>query len=172
MLAVSSLPAYASSADIFISVAPPAEYQHNARRGWCRAEVLAKVCSGGLRNFFSFAGEGPLVPVTEEQLPSLPMYVFEGETSFDKEALVEPMLGLYALALRQVRAGVNLQHMQPVLKLINDNKERFFPRVHHVTQENGVTPEVRELFGPLVESTEKFVNELSLAECAVSLQSS
>merc|ERR1719333_939332 len=68
MLAVSSLPVYACSADIFVIVAPPAEHQssrhcdlqsYNAR-GWCRAEMLAKICSSGLQNFFVFGDSGTL----------------------------------------------------------------------------------------------------------------
>jgi hypothetical protein len=188
MLAVKSLPIYASSADAFVIVAPPAEHQCSKRcdlqtynaRGWCRAEMLAKVCSSGLRNFFIFAGEGALEPVTEGRLPSLSMYVFEGDYSCcqqkhaksccDKEALVEPVLGLYGLVLRQARAGVDLKHLQPVLKHIYNNKERFFPPSHRL-QVNDAIPEERELFGPLVECMEKYVGDLSLRECAFSSQS-
>jgi len=187
MLAVSSLPVYASSADIFVIIAPPAEHQstrhcdlesYNAR-GWCRAEVLAKICSSGLDNFFIFASEGELEAVTEKRLPSLSMYVFEGEFSCcqqkhikstcDKEALVEPVLGLYSLVLRQVRAGINLQRMDPVLQHIRENKERFFPTTYRFHTEGSV--EDRELFGPLVEASERYVRDLSVTECQVSFDS-
>merc|ERR1719221_125232 len=189
MLAVSSLPVYSASADIFVIIAPPAEHQcsrhcdlqsYNAR-GWCRAEMLAKICSSGLENFFIFASsEGDLEPVTEDKLPSLSMFVFEGEfsccqqkhikSSCDKEALVEPVLGLYSLVLRQVRAGINLQQMQPIMNYIRDNKERFFPTLHSF-QAEGTNAEERELFGPLVSATEAYVEDLSLPECAVSFDS-
>jgi len=189
MLAVSSLPVYASSADIFVIVAPPAEHQcsrhcdlqsYNAR-GWCRAEMLAKICSSGLENFFiSGSSEGDLEQVTEERLPSLSMFVFEGEfsccqqkhikSSCDKEALVEPVLGLYSLVLRQIRAGTNRKNMQPILKYIRDHRDRFFPAVYTFHSE-GARPEERELFGPLVEATEAYVQELNLPDCAVSFNS-
>jgi len=188
MLAVKSLPIYASSADAFVIVAPQAEHQCSKRcdlqtynaRGWCRAEMLAKVCSSGLRNFYIFAGEGALEPVTEERLPSLSMYVFEGDFSCcqqkhaksccDKKALVEPVLGLYGLVLRQVRAGVDLKHIQPVLRHIRSNRERFFPP-SHLLQVSDTVSEERELFGPLVECMEKYVGNLSLRDCASSSQS-
>jgi len=186
MLAVSSLPVYSASADIFVIIAPPAEHQCSRRcdlqsynaRGWCRAEVLAKICSSGLENFFIFeSSEGDLEPVTEDRLPSLSMFVFEGEFSCcqqrhikstcDKEALVEPVLGLYSLVLRQIRANVNCKNMEPIMKHIRDNKERFFPTVYSF-QAEGTNAEERELFGPLVRATEAYVEDLSLPECAVS----
>jgi hypothetical protein len=188
MLAVSSLPVYASSADIFVIVAPPAEHQSNRKcdlqsynaRGWCRAEMLAKICSSGLQNFFIFGESHELEQVTEDRLPSLSMYVFEGEfsccqqkhikSSCDKEALVEPVLGLYSLVLRQVRAGINLQQMQPIMNHIRNNKERFFPPVY-TFQAEGVPAEERELFGPLVESTEQHIQEISMVDCAISFAS-
>mmetsp|Transcript_55583 Transcript_55583/g.154799 ORF Transcript_55583/g.154799 Transcript_55583/m.154799 type:complete len:1117 (-) Transcript_55583:152-3502(-) len=188
MLAIRSLPIYASSADAFVIVAPPAEHQNSKRcdlntynaRGWCRAEMLAKVCSSGLRNFFLFEGGGALEPITEERLLSLSMYVFEGDFSCcqqkhaksccDKEALVEPVLGLYSLVLRQIRANANCKNMEPIMKHIRDNKERFFPTLYSF-QAEGVGAEERELFGPLVGATEAYVEELSLPECTVSFHS-
>ncbi|CAK0880952.1 unnamed protein product [Prorocentrum cordatum] len=191
MLAVSSLPVYSASADIFVIIAPPAEHQSSRRcdlqsynaRGWCRAEMLAKICSSGLENFFIFAsGEGDLEPVTEDTLPSLSMFVFEGDqfsccqqrhikSSCDKEALVEPVLGLYSLVLRQIRANVNCKNMEPIMKHIRDNKDRrFFPTLYSF-QAEGVGAEERELFGPLVGATEAYVEELSLPECTVSFHS-
>jgi len=189
MLAVSSLPVYSASADIFVIIAPPAEHQSSRRcdlqsynaRGWCRAEMLAKICSSGLENFFVFAsGEGDLEPVTEDTLPSLSMFVFEGEfsccqqrhikSSCDKEALVEPVLGLYSLVLRQIRANVNCKNMEPIMKHIRDNKERFFPTLYSF-QAEGAGAEERELFGPLVGATEAYVEELPLPECTVSFDS-
>jgi hypothetical protein len=188
MLAVSSLPVYASSADIFVIIAPPAEHQCSRRcdlqsynaRGWCRAEVLAKICSSGLQNFFIFGSGDELQQVTESRLPSLSMFVFEGEfsccqqkhvrTSCDKEALVEPVLGLYSLVLRQIRAGTNLEHMDPIYKHICDHKRRFFPPTYSF-QAEGAPAEERELFGPLVGEIEKYVQDLSLMECDISFDS-
>ena len=68
------------------------------------------------------------------------MFVFEGEfsccqqkharTSCDKEALVEPVLGLYSLVLRQIRAGINRDNMDPIYRHICDHKGRFFPSTY------------------------------------------
>lgn len=193
-LAVSSLPVYASSADVFVIVAPPAKHAQSQdkadlntynSRGWCRAEMLAKICSSGLENFFVLSTQGgELQRVTEEWLPSLSMYVFEGEFSCcqqghqnatcDKEALVEPVLGLYSLVLRQSH-GINApadtarRHMDPVLRHIRQSKERFFPRTYTyaVTTAEGVPgpSEERELFGPLVEELEAHMDrELGLMQ--------
>jgi hypothetical protein len=183
-LAVSSLPVYASSADVFIIVAPPAKHvQSNDHtdihsynsRGWCRAEMLSKICSSGLENFFVLSTEGgELQRVTEEWLPSLSMYVFEGEFSCcqqghsqgacDKEALVEPVLGLYSLVLRQVNGAAGssgARHMEQVLHHIRQSKERFFPKryTYKITTQEGATSQERELFGPLVEALEQHMDK-------------
>merc|ERR1719291_743980 len=183
-LAVSSLPVYASSADVFIIVAPPAKHMQSQKqadlhsynsRGWCRAEMLSKICSSGLENFFVLSTEGSeLQRVTEEWLPSLSMYVFEGEFSCcqqghsqgacDKEALVEPVLGLYSLVLRQVNGAAgssSARHMEQVLRHIRQSKERFFPKRYafKVTTQDGATVEERELFGPLVEALERHMDQ-------------
>jgi len=183
-LAVSSLPVYASSADVFIIVAPPAKHvqsNHQAdlhsynSRGWCRAEMLSKICSSGLENFFVLSTEGgELQRVTEEWLPSLSMYVFEGEFSCcqqghcqgacDKEALVEPVLGLYSLVLRQVNSAAgtsSARHMEQVLRHIRQSKERFFPKTYtyKVTMPEGCRVEERELFGPLVDALEQHMDK-------------
>jgi len=180
-LAVSSLPVYASSADVFIIVAPPAKHVHSHdhadlhsynSRGWCRAEMLSKICSSGLENFFVLSTEGgELQRVTEEWLPSLSMYVFEGDFSCcqqghsqgacDKEALVEPVLGLYSLVLRQVSDGSSsARHMEQVLRHIRQSKERFFPKTYtyRAGAPEGTATEERELFGPLVEALEQHMD--------------
>jgi len=72
--------------------------------------------------------------------------------------------------LRQVRAGVDLKHVQPVLRHIRSNRERFFPP-SHLLQVSDAVSEERELFGPLVECMEKYVGNLSLRDCASSSQS-
>jgi len=137
--------------------------------------MLSKICSSGLENFFVLSTEGgELQRVTEEWLPSLSMYVFEGEFTCcqqghsqgccDKEALVEPVLGLYSLVLRQVNGAAgssSARHMEQVLHHIRQSKERFFPKkyTYKVTTQDGVTVEERELFGPLVEALERHVDQ-------------
>jgi hypothetical protein len=183
-LAVSSLPVYASSADAFIIVAPPAKHVQTKgmadlntynSRGWCRAEMLSKLCSSGLENFFVLSTEGgELQRVTEEWLPSLSTLVFEGRFSCcqqghvhgvcDKESLVEPILGLYSLVLRQVNVGSkdgSARHMEQVHRHIRQSKERFFPKRYtfDVKDADGAhRVESRELFGPLVEALEEHMS--------------
>lgn len=62
-MAVSTLPVYASSADLFVILAPQCAHEAGSRyglgsyfsRGWCRAEILAKVCESGLSRTFIVA---------------------------------------------------------------------------------------------------------------------
>lgn len=57
LTAIASLPVYACNADVFLILAPRATHEHTGERcgiytyisrGWCRLEVLAKVCGSGL----------------------------------------------------------------------------------------------------------------------------
>merc|ERR1719188_44759 len=107
--------------------------------------MLSKICSSGLENFFVLSTEGgELQRVTEEWLPSLSMSVFEGAFSCcqqghkcgvcDKESLVEPVLGLYSLVLRQVQSASGdraSRHMEQVLRHILVHAA-FLPEVVHL----------------------------------------
>jgi len=173
VMAVSSLPVYSSIADAFVIVAPSARHKNSGMvcnadtyslRGWCRAEMLAKVCGSGLDNMYIIQGEqATLEPVTHEWLAKLDLRVFEGEFSCcamkhkgtvkcDKESLMSPILGLYSLVIKQR----SLSHIQDVYHHINSDKDRFFPDSIFFVDEKGKVEE-RELFGPLVEKMEEYV---------------
>ena len=64
--AVASLPVYVSQVDIFAVCAPDALHSDTgascglhtySKRGWCRTELLAKVCSTGLDDMYLCAGD-------------------------------------------------------------------------------------------------------------------
>jgi len=179
-LAISSLPYYASSADAFVVIAPPARHTCSNRlcdlesynsRGWCRAEMLAKVCGSGLNNFFVLStSDGALRQISEAQLSCLPLDVFEGSfscceqghqdsDSCDKESLVEAVLGLYALALHAKQCARPTQPNAPIISHIRHSKERFFPETFTFRSHEGWEEE-RELFGGLVAAMEAHVEGL------------
>mmetsp|Transcript_82811 Transcript_82811/g.208543 ORF Transcript_82811/g.208543 Transcript_82811/m.208543 type:complete len:1058 (-) Transcript_82811:163-3336(-) len=173
IMAVSSLPVYSSVADVFVIVAPPAKHADSGlpcdvdtynSRGWCRAEMLSKVCGTGMSQMFlASSKEGTVEPLTDFWLDRLDFKVFYGAFSCchlghksssvcDKESLVKPVLGLYSLILRQRHSDSIL----PVLRHIEQAKEMFFPGNHTFKRYDG-SQEVRELFGPLVQYMEKHV---------------
>jgi hypothetical protein len=160
-MAVGSLPAYASQADVFLILAPEATHSTTSercglgsyeRRGWCRAEVFAKVCGSGLKGIFIAMTAQPaagadseaaasaeaaaevaasavaLRALAETDLDTFSVFVFEGEFSelADRQNLVKPILGLYALTLRSSN-----QWLVSIRLFIHANKERFFPKDEH-----------------------------------------
>lgn len=177
IMAVSSLPVYSSIADAFVIVAPTARHKNSGKvcnadtyslRGWCRAEMLAKVCGSGLDHMYIIQGEDALLqPVNHEWLMKLDLRVFEGQFSCcsmkhkgtvkcDKESLMSPILGLYSLVIKQR----NQEHIQDVYQHIQSDKDRFFPDTTEFVNERGKVEE-RELFGPLVRKMEEHVKERS-----------
>uniref|UniRef100_A0A7S1MH02 Heterokaryon incompatibility domain-containing protein n=1 Tax=Alexandrium catenella TaxID=2925 RepID=A0A7S1MH02_ALECA len=177
MLAVTSLPVYAACSDAFVVIAPDASHEKSAQlcdlqsyysRGWCRAEMLAKVCSSGLDHFFVLASaDGSLEEITEARLASLPLDVFEGEFSCceqghkdsetcDKESLVVAVLGLYSLVLNHLKSGSSQKHMEPVIAHVVCSKQHFFPPTFTFQSHEGWSEE-RELFGCLAEALEAHV---------------
>uniref|UniRef100_A0A7S2MVN4 Uncharacterized protein n=1 Tax=Helicotheca tamesis TaxID=374047 RepID=A0A7S2MVN4_9STRA len=172
-LAISSLPSYASAADCFSIIAPNATHNDSKEtcnpgtynmRGWCRAEMLSKVCASGLRNMFLVSGDGVDVEAVTEETP-LSFKLFEGDFSCcqlkhtvgtgscDKESLRVPALGLYSIALRRAHD----RHVGEVLRNMRAERESFFPSTYRF--ESDECGEERELFGPLIEKMEKYVEE-------------
>eukprot|EP00756_Hemistasia_phaeocysticola_P028128 Hpha_TRINITY_DN16160_c0_g2::TRINITY_DN16160_c0_g2_i1::g.3154::m.3154 len=173
MMAVSSLPVYSSIADAFVIVAPTARHKNSGHlcnaetyslRGWCRAEMMAKVCGSGLEHMYIIQGEAATMePVTEDFLVQLDLRVFEGQFSCcalnhkgtfrcDKESLMSPILGLYSLVIKQK----SNPHIQRIFKLIDADRDRFFPPDFTFVDEQG-RKDKRELFGPLVPKMEQRV---------------
>lgn len=171
-LAIGALPVYASAADIFTIIAPDTIHHDNESkcdhftynmRGWCRAEMLSKICASGLKNMYLVSGDGNHTkPVTDDT--PLNFQLFKGDFSCcqlkhsigdgtcDKESLRIPALGLYSVALRRS----NDIHVQKVLKNMKAGREDFFPTTYTYEKENSV--EKRELFGPLIQKVEQYVD--------------
>lgn len=174
MLAISSLPMYASVAHAFVIICPEAKHQVTGcacniksynTRGWCRAETISKVFGSGLEHMFVVDDpEGELIPVTMELLSSsLSMMLFEAEfsccalghksqTYCDKEDLVLPILGMYS-KIRRKHDGPEHDY---VIKHIEEFKERLFPKRFTFMRADGPSEE-RELFGDLVALMESYV---------------
>jgi len=170
VMAVSALTMFSVSSDAFVVIAPPAthlgsgdtcNFESYSLRGWCRAEVLSKICGDGLKRMFVLEDESHTIqPLTEEWLSKLDMAVFHGNFSCchlehehasvcDKETLMPAMLGLYSLMwLRR-----NEPHMEWVFEYINGAKDYFFPPYFTFKTRTGA--EKRELFGPLVSMLER-----------------
>lgn len=144
MMAVSSLSMCSSIADVFVIIAPPAVHMDSGRscnidtynlRGWCRAEMLSKVCGTGLKQMFvSTSSDGGMEPMSEAWLDRLDFKVFRGDLTCcclghtgsrvcDKQSLIGPMLGLYSLILRQRHCD----SARAVLRFIDESKAEFFP---------------------------------------------
>ena len=180
VMAISSLPVYSAYSDAFIVIAPSAVHAQTqmicdldtyATRGWCRAEMLSKVCGSGLHHMYVFEGGGEgagaprLEPVTVEYLTKLSLHVFSGQFSCcalnhvnckrcDKQELVTPVLGLYSLVLTR-RAE---PHMAEIAQLMERDKEQFFPS--HIDFRFGLEGEYvdrRPLFDDLVEIMEEYI---------------
>ncbi len=172
-LAIGALPVYASAADIFTIIAPDAIHLDNESkcdhftynmRGWCRAEMLSKICASGLKDMYLVSGDGvDAEPVTEKTPLDFKLFKGDfsccqlnhkiGDGSCDKESLRVPALGLYSVALRRSHD----EHVSKVLKNMKIGREEFFPTTYTYRKENG--SEERELFGPLIEKVEKYVDE-------------
>eukprot|EP00929_Paragymnodinium_shiwhaense_P086771 TRINITY_DN47209_c0_g1_i1.p1 TRINITY_DN47209_c0_g1~~TRINITY_DN47209_c0_g1_i1.p1 ORF type:complete len:941 (-),score=200.64 TRINITY_DN47209_c0_g1_i1:132-2954(-) len=184
VLAISSLPVYSAESDAFVIVAPTTMHcdtgmECNATtyslRGWCRAEMLSKVCSTGLAHMYIIERlEAGIEPVRGGVLASLDMNVFEGDFSCcsighqscsrcDKENLMKPMLGLYALMLRRAKDDPNVAAMA---RRIKAKRDKFFPKTFEFKSwredskgELVVEKEERDLFGPLVAMMEGRVGQ-------------
>ena len=88
------------------------------------------------------------VALTTEEIS---LRVFEGEFTYARDAkeLVDPMLGLYGLVLKQQ----NEAHMRAVFAHIKADKGRFFPEKIEFDESEGPEP----LFGDLVGILESLV---------------
>ena len=195
VMAISSLPVYSAYSDAFIVVAPPTKHAQTghscnlgsyATRGWCRAEMLSKVCGSGLEHMYVYRGTddksgGKLEPVTVESLKQLSLHVFDGNfsccalkhancTRCDKQELALPVLGLYSLVLTRR----SQPHMAEVAQMIQQDKARFFPsHIDFATGEHAEHHERRPLLDGLIEVMEEYVSvkeathEVSITATAV-----
>ena len=187
-LAIASLPAYAAQSDAFVVVAPttthadldtPCDFASYSLRGWCRAEVMSKVCGSGLANFFiSDNSEFRPVSMDDPMLRDLSLFdVYSGDftccnkefddpiTVCDKEKLVEPMLGLWGLILQNRQKPL----IRPIFEKVQSARTAFFPTELDF-RHKGLEPETRELFGKLVSKMEAYIDggESALVETSSS----
>ena len=169
--AVVSLPVYVSQVDIFVVCAPDALHSDTgapcglhtySKRGWCRTEILAKVCSTGLDDMYLCVGDGlHSRPFTKEDLDHISMRVYEGDFTVqsDCEKLVLPILGLYSLILKKK----DREQMHEMKKYIDESKKRFFPDTYELKNEDGTFAR-RKLFNRLVPMMEEYVETLMAME--------
>jgi len=181
-LAISSLQAYASLSDYFIIIAPTANHCSTGgvcdlasylSRGWCRVEVLSKVCSTGFSNIFVAAGnDGSLRELCqdsfEEMLGSDVLRAFSGVFSCcsrahadgrrcDKETLTQAGLGLLALSLTEDEKANDSSPLTPrqqrTCATILALADELFPKEFiycYVTSKGVEVSERRTLFGSSV----------------------
>mmetsp|Transcript_25284 Transcript_25284/g.65317 ORF Transcript_25284/g.65317 Transcript_25284/m.65317 type:complete len:451 (+) Transcript_25284:1-1353(+) len=142
-LAISSLPAYAAAADYFLIVAPPCTHADTGaacdlesyqRRGWCRLEQWSAIASDHMDciRIANSAGDVPPRRPDESEASDWwlqAIHVFDGDFSApaDKSALVEPVLGLWALALH---LRVSEQRAEHVCSLVDQCKASVFPNAY------------------------------------------
>lgn len=180
--AISSLQAYASLCDYFVIIAPTADHCSTGEvcdldsylsRGWCRVEVLSKVCSTGFSNIFVAASIGGSLRELckdsfEEMLGSNVLRAFSGVFSCcsrahvdgqrcDKEALTQAGLGLLALSLTEdekAHESDPLTHMeQSTCTTILALADELFPEkfmYRHLNSKGVEVFERRSLFGSSV----------------------
>jgi len=177
-VAVESLPVYVSQVDIFVICAPDALHHDTqapcgldtyCRRGWCRTEILAKVCSTGLKNMYVCSGDGSgAKPFEQQDFHNISINVYEGDFTdkSDCEKLVAPILGLYSLILK----SKDSDQMKDVKQFIDENKSRFFPDFYMAQAPNGKSTK-RKLFKNLVPMMEEYIKELMAVETATQKQS-
>lgn len=126
--------------------------------------MLSKICASGLKNMYIVSGDGEHAsPVTDETPLDFQLFKGDfsccqlkhsiGDGSCDKESLRIPALGLYSVALRRS----NDVHVQKVLENMKAGREDFFPTSYTYEKENNV--EMRELFGPLIQKVEMYVEQ-------------
>merc|ERR1712136_269059 len=191
-LAIASWHLYAAVSDVFIAVAPPTTHCDTLvpcgvstyfERGWCRAEVLAKLSGSGLRHVYVCSGtSGDLQVVTRDLLDTSRLRVFEGEfhccalqhvyaAQCDREKLKVPVLAMYAECLRdrvrferfgENQEGAAQEGENPsavALEFLKNDTTRVFPERFQFERRSGMSEathvEERELFGSLPSMVEE-----------------
>ena len=148
-------------------------------RGWCRAELLARLVGSGLhRLFLCDTYDGALQQLTCELVRGLDLCVFLGTFrccslghsechGCDREKLRTPILGVFAQYVRKVMAAdQGVLHMLPLAQM-EQQQELMFPRfieVPTVRADMTDSPQVRELFGPLPEMVQQRVRESAASQ--------
>lgn len=193
-LFLAAVPLYVSLADYFLLIAPPTAHDDglldlstHLRSGWCRAELLARLVASGIHRLFLCEDcDGALQQATSEMVGALDLNVFLGDfpccaaghvgsVRCDRERLRTPILGIFALflrdSMRDQEAATDRAGSHGLLnERIERDRERLFPRSYeYVTTCNDLTSSVhvRELFGPLVEMVERRLRASGATSSAV-----
>jgi len=189
-LAVSSLYAFASHADIMVAVAPTSYHQdaqfHSGtetmkERVWVRVEqvfYIAKKSRSALcvQTHDSFQ-EAPttwlkdIAPVFEAQMTCCRLRHPAG-LPCDREKLVVCMLGLFFDLLSRDKQGMMSDGAREVKEIFEAQKERIFPKTFEYTQTDGTSLKDKELFGDLVQRMEKYVAGMDTDQLLVLKRSS
>jgi len=179
-LCINSLPLFASVADAFVMVAPqtehidtelPCDWETYSRRGWCRAEILCKVCASGVSNMYIAKEASKLETLSVQKFKEMSISVFEGDFSCcalghpngsacDKKKLMSPMLGMYLVLAEDMqgaeggeKAAAPDDTKAEVFEYLTEQQELFFPHsTKYVSGKEGKEV-VQELFGDVVTTT-------------------
>jgi len=168
-LAISSLPAYAGLCDLFVVCAPDAYHKDGNKqcnlasystRGWCRMELLSKVCTTGIRGTYFLSGDPnnpKLEQATREEFAKIPLKVFNAKftccamkheapfTNCDRQQLQNVALTLYAGCVKKHQNNPDLKDV--LVGMCADQDEFFPPTCIHTTKTGD---ETRELFGSTI----------------------
>ena len=176
-LAIASLPTFASAGQYFVVVAPDAEHVDTGascnsltyrRRAWCRAEIFSCWARNGTKSMYESTRQGLRSLASDDQVLLEALDVFGGAMTCcqrlghasgapcDREALMLPMLGLYAELYRD-RRGASAE----AYALIEDKKDKLYPRTfaYRCRGTDGGAPTTEELplFGDLIDAVEYFI---------------
>jgi len=136
---IDALPFFASTCHYFVTIAPTTRHDSGhlvdettyLSRGWCRLEQCAKLAVGGAKHMHIMAGAPPMLsPLTgagHEWILQI-ISVFDGAFSNpeDRQKLVEPMLGLWAMVLTG-RHGANKELFDLFCSLSHEQWQCVFP---------------------------------------------
>eukprot|EP00931_Biecheleriopsis_adriatica_P006840 TRINITY_DN108191_c0_g1_i1.p1 TRINITY_DN108191_c0_g1~~TRINITY_DN108191_c0_g1_i1.p1 ORF type:complete len:800 (-),score=114.50 TRINITY_DN108191_c0_g1_i1:52-2253(-) len=174
-LAVSSLYAFASHADIMVIIAPRS-YHQDAKfesspetcieRVWVRIEHVFHIAKHSRATLY-LQTQSDFAPVPADWLQQVAP-VFEADMTCcrlghpegfqcDREKLVVPMLGLYFDLLMQAKRGTINSGASEVKSIFDAEKSRMFPKMFQYSRNGSSVP--RELFGDMVERMEKHVRD-------------
>jgi len=182
-LAIASLPTFASCCDYFVVVAPDAVHQQTnsvcdsrsyRKRAWCRAEIMSCWARNGTTDMYFSTNSGlrPLAFNDADLVEALD--VFGGELTCcrlghpdgqpcDREALMLPMLGLFADIYRDRRGGAREAYevVEPILDKVYP---RTFEWVYSPPGAVTAATEVQTLFGDLVDACKYSIDLSEAAE--------
>jgi len=170
-MAISSLPCFASTSNFFVVVSPDVVHKDtgclcNSRtyrsRAWCRAEIMSCWARNGTEGMFVSTNQGLRPLAANDAILLEALDVFHGELTCcrrghpnadpcDLEALVLPMLGLYAEIFRD-RHGVAAE----AYSVLEPVKDQFYPKTFTYRCGHGAAEVAEEhvLFGDLIAAVE------------------